>query len=64
MTDFGQSGPFNVGKKQPALDLGFKNPVFSDERYIAKQQFLIDSFRWYRPVGKASPSQSSHSQTR
>ena len=33
---------FSVGKEQPALDLGFKNPVFSDERFIVQQQFLID----------------------
>jgi hypothetical protein len=42
MSDLGQRGPFSVGKEQPALDLGFKNPVFSDERFIAQQQFLID----------------------
>ena len=42
MTDLGQRGPFSIGKEQPALDLGFENPVFSDEIFIASQTFLVD----------------------
>ena len=40
MTDLGQRCPLRVRKLEPAIDLGFENPVFSDEvnRNIAQSE--------------------------
>src|SRR5437879_4993128 len=42
MTDFGQCCQRRIRKLQPGLDLGFENAVFSDEIFIARQQFLVN----------------------
>jgi hypothetical protein len=60
MTDLGQRGPISIGKELPTLNLAYKNPVFSDEIFIAQENFLVhcsgDIGQQARPIPSNPPT--------